>query len=112
MGGQAGAAARRRQRCSAHPSRLCAARASAPSPLTTLRAPLPPAQDEFDWPSDIARMYKLKSAPRFLFFVDVRRAGLGQGGPREGRGRAGHAAGAAAVPAADHAPAVRSLLHV
>ena len=31
----------------------------------------PAVQDAFDWPSDIARMYKLKSAPRFLFFVDV-----------------------------------------
>ena len=28
-------------------------------------------QDAWDWPSDIARWYKLKSAPRFLFFVDV-----------------------------------------
>lgn len=27
--------------------------------------------DAFDWPSDVARMYALKSAPRFLFFVDV-----------------------------------------
>ncbi|KAL4420616.1 hypothetical protein ABPG75_010272 [Micractinium tetrahymenae] len=26
--------------------------------------------DAFDWPSDVARMYALKSAPRFLFFVD------------------------------------------
>lgn len=27
-------------------------------------------QDAFDWPSEISRMYKLRSAPRFLFFVD------------------------------------------
>lgn len=27
--------------------------------------------DAFDWPSDVARMYTIKSAPRFLFFVDV-----------------------------------------
>ncbi|KAL4451444.1 hypothetical protein ABPG77_009516 [Micractinium sp. CCAP 211/92] len=26
--------------------------------------------DAFDWPSDVARMYTIKSAPRFLFFVD------------------------------------------
>ncbi|PSC71718.1 thioredoxin-like chloroplastic [Micractinium conductrix] len=35
--------------------------------------------DEFDWPSDLARMYKLRSAPRFLFFIDgamVRSAGI------------------------------------
>ncbi len=31
--------------------------------------PLP--QDAFDWPSNISRMYKIRSSPRFLFFVDV-----------------------------------------
>lgn len=30
-------------------------------------------QDAFDWPSEISRMYKIRSSPRFLFFVDVRR---------------------------------------
>jgi hypothetical protein len=28
-------------------------------------------QDAWDWPSDVARYYKLRAAPRFLFFVDV-----------------------------------------
>lgn len=32
-------------------------------------------EDEFSAPSDVARMYALRSAPRFLFFVDVRRPG-------------------------------------
>ena len=41
--------------------------ASLPSPLHWL-----PLQDAFDWPSDISRMYSLRTAPRFLFFVDVR----------------------------------------
>ncbi|EFN52684.1 hypothetical protein CHLNCDRAFT_138664 [Chlorella variabilis] len=36
-------------------------------------------QDAWDWPSDVARYYKLRSAPRFLFFVDgalLRTAGI------------------------------------
>lgn len=43
--------------------------------------PLPSApQDAFDWPSEISRMYKIRSSPRFLFFVDVRGGGGGEGG--------------------------------
>jgi len=42
--------------------------------------PNPPywQQDAFDWPSDISRLYRLKSAPRFLFFIDVSPLGTGR----------------------------------
>lgn len=38
--------------------------------------------DAWDWPSDVARWYRLKTAPRFLFFVDVSGwpGGKGRGG--------------------------------
>lgn len=37
-------------------------------------------QDAWDFPTDVARWYKLKTAPRFLFFVDVSTPSEWQGG--------------------------------
>lgn len=67
--------------------RRCARTDACPCPHEP-PSPAPPAaplagflnqQDAFDWPSDISRMYKIRSSPRFLFFVDVRPTGFEEG---------------------------------